>query len=254
MARQVGAGGAGGAIGTGGVSESALLAGCALVMHMNETSWSGSAGDVVDSCGQNNGTAVMGLGAGDALPTTTSAGYFGGAGLFDNRNGCVEVADGPSLRPTSQLTLSAWIYPTALDPGSNGVIAKRIDYMNSSSYTMFLWAADGLTYQLWADIGADRFHGNQAFVVNDWYHVAVVFDGSLPTSQRVRLYVNGALDGELSDTAGTIPNFPSPLYVGCLPLSGPAQEFAGKVDEVAVWTRALGSDEILQLYLAKVSL
>ena len=76
----------------------------------------------------------------------------------------------------------------------------------------------------------------------------MVFDGSLPLGQRVRLYVNGTPDGEFALAATTVLEFESPLYVGCLPLSGPAQEFAGKIDEAALWTRALSADEVLTLY------
>jgi hypothetical protein len=177
-------------------------------------------------------------------------GYFGRAGSFDDRNGCVQIPDDPSLRPTTQLTLAAWIFPTTLDPASNGIVGKRTNYMVDSSYTMFLWNDGGADFYLWADIGTDRFHGQWTFATNRWYHVAVVFDGGLPAGQRVHLYVDGAVDGEFTESAEVVPQSPSPLYLGCLPLAGPAQEFAGEIDEVAIWTRALGADEILQLYLS----
>jgi hypothetical protein len=37
--------------------------------------------------------------------------------------------------------------------------------------------------------------------------VATIFDGSLPEAQRVRLYVNGAPDGQFDEAATTIPVF-----------------------------------------------
>jgi hypothetical protein len=267
-----GDGGAGGSVdadvvGTGGLNEAdgsagadegagktASRSGCALIMHLDEASWTGIPGEVTDACGHNHGTAVRYIDSTALLPHTTAAGYFAGAGDFDGTKGCVQVADDPSLRATTQFTLAAWIFPTALDPGSNGIIAKRTDYTLNSSYTMFLWTADSASYELWADVGPDRFHGDVAFNTNRWYHVAVVFDGSLPVNQRVRLYVNGAKDGEFAKDATAVPAFESPLYVGCLPLSGPAQEFAGTIDEVAVWTRALGPDEIHSLYTATAPL
>jgi hypothetical protein len=226
-------------------------------MHMDEASWSGLPGEVIDSCGHNNGTAVKILGATDLLPGTTGAGHYGRAGVFEHSNGCVEAADDPSLRATSQLTVAAWIYPTALDPASNGILGKRSDYLVSSSYTMFLWNDGGAVYHLYADLGNDRFIGSQSFSLDLWYHVALVFDGSLPAGQRVRLYVNGTPDGEFPEAAATVPVFQTPLHVGCMPtmMGNPtAQEFIGKIDEVAIWTRALGAAELLRLAQATTPL
>jgi hypothetical protein len=239
---------------TGGAWQGALSDGCAIIMHMDEELWDGTPGEVIDSCGHNNGTAVSGPLASDRLPNTAADGYFGRAGAFDDSNGCVQIPDDPSVSPTTQLTLAAWIFPTEFNSLSNGIIAKRADYLTSSSYTMFLWSGGGVDYQLWADIGTNRFHGNQNLSINRWYHTALVFDSSLLESQRVQLYINGVPDGEYSEDAITIPVSQSPLFVGCLPLNGPAQEFAGKLDEVAIWTRALGPAEVLELYQATAPL
>ena len=253
----IGTGGVAGVAGNGGAGGAPSSAGCALIMHMDEVSWSGMSGEVVDSCGHNNGTAVKILGPSDLLPNTTTAGHFGRAGAFDDSNGCVRAPDDPSLRPTTQLTLAAWIFPTAFSPASNGIVGKRTDFIINSSYSMFLWNDGGATYHLYADIGNDRFFGGQAFSANVWYHVALVFDGSLPASQRVRLYVDGSQDGEFTDDATTVPAFQTPLHVGCMPSGTPspvAQEFIGKIDEVAIWTRALGAAEILRLAQATLPL
>jgi hypothetical protein len=242
-----GAGGTGGSAGAGG---SASEAGCALIMHMDEVSWNGSTGEVLDSCGHNNGTAVRVVSAADALPSTTTGGRYGRAGQFVDSNGCVEVPDDSSLRATTQLTVAAWIFPTGFNPASNGILGKRADYVSNSSYTLFVWNNGDTNYHLYADIGNDRFNGTQSFSVNTWYHVAMVFDGSLPAAQRVRLYFNGALDGEFNEAATSVPVFQTQLHVGCMPAGTPpisAQEFIGKVDEVAIWTRALGAQEILRL-------
>jgi len=245
-------GGAPGTGGTSGAGGSSSEVGCALIMHMDELSWNGTTGEVIDSCGHNNGTAVRVVSAADALPSTTPAGggRYGRAGLFADSGGCVEVPDDSSLRATTQLTVAAWIFPTGFNPASNGILGKRADYLSNSSYTLFVWNNLDVNYHLYADIGNDRFNGSQSFNPNFWYHVALVFDGTLPAAQRVRLYVNGALDGEFSEAATSVPVFQTPVHVGCMPAGTPpsaAQEFIGKVDEVAVWTRALGGQEIMRL-------
>jgi Concanavalin A-like lectin/glucanases superfamily len=245
-----GGAGTGGGADDGGAGGSVWMRGCALIMHMDEPSWSGLPGEVIDSCGHNNGTAVKGGGVSDSLPNTTSAGYFQGAGAFDDRNGCVQVADDPTLDATTQITMAAWIFPTALDPDSNGILTKRTDYLTNSSYAMFLdnGSDPNGVFHLYADIGMHRFNGKRIIDTNVWYHVAVVFDGDLPVDQRVTLYVDGAPDGQFPEPASAIPVFQAPLYVGGMALPGPAQAFAGRLDEVAIWTRAFSADEINQLF------
>lgn len=249
-----GVGGAGmGGAGVGGAGGSTLSAGCALIMHMDETSWNGSTGEVHDSCRNNNGTAVRAVSSADTLPSTTggsTGGRYKGAGIFVDSGGCVEVADDASLDATSKLTVAAWIFPTGLSPASNGIVGKRADYLANSSYTLFVWNNMDVAYHLYADIGTDRFNGSQPFVTNSWYHVAVVFDGTLPETQRVRLYVNGLLDGEFDESATSLPVFATPVHVGCMPAGTPpyaGQEFVGKLDEVAIWTRALSAAEIMSI-------
>jgi hypothetical protein len=242
-------GGAGGTAGTAGAGGSPSQAGCALILHMDEASWNGTSGEVLDSCGHNNGTAVRVVSAADALPSTTT-GHYGRAGQFVDSNGCVEVPDDASLHATTQLTVAAWIFPTGFNPNSNGILGKRADFLSDSSYTLFVWNNLDVNYHLYADIGNDRFNGSQSFTTNTWYHVALVYDGSLAAAQRVRLYVNGVLDGEFNESATSVPVFQTPVHVGCMPAGTPpvsAQEFIGKVDDVAVWTRALGAQEIMRL-------
>jgi len=259
-----GTGGAGmagagmGGAGVGGAGGSSAAAGCALIMHMDEVSWNGSSGEVIDSCHHNNGTAVRVVSAADALPNTTNGGKYGGrAGMFIDSGGCVEVSDDSSLHATTQLTVAAWIFPTGFNPLSNGIVGKRADYLSDSSYTLFVWNNLDVNYHLYADIGNDRFNGSQTLNANFWYHVALVFDGTLPAAQRVRLYVNGSLDGEFNETATSVPVFQTPVHVGCMPAGTPpsaGQEFIGKLDEVAIWTRALGAAELMQLALSTTPL
>lgn len=251
-----GIGGAGmGGAGMGGAGGSSSV-GCALIMHMDEASWNGSSGEVIDSCRHNNGTAARAVSPADTLPSTTggtAGGRYKGAGQFVDSGGCVVVSDDSSLQATTQLTVAAWIFPTGFNPASNGIVGKRADYVSDSSYTLFVWNNLDTNYHLYADIGNDRFNGSQTFTANSWYHVALVFDGTLPMAQRVRLYVNGLLDGEFSESATTVPVFPTPVHVGCMPAGTPptaGQEFIGKLDEVAIWTRALGAAEINRLALS----
>jgi hypothetical protein len=80
------------------------------------------------------------------------------------------------------------------------------------------------------------------FQNNTWYHVAVVFDGTLPADQRVRVYVNGEIDIIAPESSTSIDAYTSNLYIGLLPNGG--DPFVGTIDEVVIWARALSQPEI----------
>src|SRR6185436_9087462 len=80
-----------------------------------------------------------------------------------------------------------------------------------------------------------------ALTSNTWMHVAGTFDGT-----ELKCYVNGILQGTVP-FAGTIaPSTAYPLAIGRLadPVYGPDRYFAGNIDEVRVWNRALTQTEI----------
>ena len=75
-----------------------------------------------------------------------------------------------------------------------------------------------------------------ALAVNTWTHLAATFDGAM-----VRLYVNGAL---VASQAQTTPLAP---MTGTLQIGGNSSAnvfFAGRIDEVRIYNRALSAGEI----------
>jgi hypothetical protein len=204
---------------------------------MDEPLWDGTRDQVRDSSGQgHHGTSTPGA-------TTVANGRFGRGGTFGSA-GCIELVDVPDLRPNTQLTVSAWAFPNSLS-GAQGVVAKRRDFQFDSAYALFF--LDG---RLYVDINNDRFAANPVFAAGGWYHLALVFDGSLSAASRVTTYVNAAAVFTGSENASSIAQFAAPLWVGCLAETNPSQAFPGVLDEVAIWHRALTSAEINALATA----
>jgi hypothetical protein len=226
--------------GAGGAAP-ALLDGCVLLLHMDENGWSGTDA-VKDASGSANHGTVTGSAA------TTPDGKFAGAGVFDG-NGWITVPDAPSLHPTTALTLAAWVYPTALpDPmdgffPSPGIFSKRIAFDNEVSFTLFLWENNNA----YVDIQGDRMHSNAVFVNDQWQHLAMVYDGNQGATERTRIYVDGALDSVHPSVAGLAVNTQN-LQIGDLP--GGGDRMIGRMDDLAIWTRALSDAEIKSIYEA----
>jgi MSHA biogenesis protein MshQ len=217
-----------------------------LLMHFEEGGWSGASGEVVDSSGLgNNGTAVGGA-------RIRAEGKFGRAGWFDASTG-VRVEDTAYLHPTNQLTVSAWVRPSSSGAGAwRGIVAKRVNYTEKAAYTLYL-DQDGKP-AVDIDTEDNRAAVTTPLATEVWSHVALVYDGRLPQSSRVTVYVNGQVAGTLVESSSSIRAFDSPLWIGCLPLGQAAQGFQGLVDEVAIWHRALSLDEIHSLATATAPL
>jgi hypothetical protein len=205
---------------------------------MDEVTWNGTNGEVKDASGLgNNGTSIAGA-------TTGSPAVFGNAGQFGGA-GYVIVNNSDSLHANGAFTVSAWIYPTFLD-GSRapGIVSKRTGYGVNTEFAVFLWTENRLFVDIMGE--TDRFSSNTQFSTGQWYHVAVVFDGSLATATRVWVYVNGQLDRVAPESSSVVTAYDSQLEIGDLPVGG--QTFVGSIDEVAMWQRALRADEVLSIY------
>src|SRR4029077_17273374 len=83
--------------------------------------------------------------------------------------------------------------------------------------------------------GSDLF-GPSALTAHTWAHLAATYDGA-----TMRLYVNGVQVARRAQT-GPIATSTNPLQIGGDSLYG--QYFAGRIDEVRIYNRALSVAEI----------
>jgi hypothetical protein len=164
------------------------------------------------------------------------------------RGRVAELSDDPAVRATDQLTMSAWVYPTALDGTTPfGIVSKRVGFQLESDYTLFLWTGD----TPWVDLDSedDRFGTTSAVPPMTWTQLTVVYDGRLAASDRVRVYRNGALEATATETSATLSSSSAPLRVGCMPdMQGSEVSFVGRLDDVALWLRALDDAEVTSWY------
>lgn len=233
-AGQGGTGGGNGSAGAPPIDYPVSLEGCVLLLHLDEPVWIGT-GDVTDSSGQDNdGNPING-------PLPSPEGKFGGAVRLDGSN-WLDVPDSASLRgETSALTYAAWVNPAEVPPDGAGIVAKRAGFQVSSAFALFLFG-DSLVY---ADIQNVRLNSNASVGLNEWHHLAAVYDGKhADPNRRLTIYIDGKFDA-----AGTadpvIAANTTDILVGNL--IGGGSTFRGLIDEVVVWTRALSEAEVKTL-------
>lgn len=172
--------------------------------------------------------------------TRPMAGTFGlGASLhalaFDGVDDLVEIAvdGGQDLSQMGSWTIEAWVRPTVF----NNTAFPTIYSQGSWRASLGIQASTGK---------ADSWINNAAQQVSlgglnagGWMHVILVHDGT-----NRRFYLNGVPSGVQASSLPTTDGFP--IRIGAAGTSSLRTDslFSGRLDEVRVWNRALGAEEI----------
>jgi hypothetical protein len=206
---------------TGGSNSSGLVAAFGFEESSGTT--------VFDASGNgNNGTL--------SNATRTTQGRFGRALSFNGSNSLVSVGDSNSLDLTDGMTLAAWVYPTTQASDFKSIITKEMS--GGLTYALHAFSPrNGPNMQLFIAGNSRWISGGQAIPTSAWTHLAATHDGA-----RQDLYVNGvrvsgnSLSGNLGVTA-------NPLRIGGNTVNA-GRYFAGVIDEVRIYNRALSQAEI----------
>ncbi|MEP6663109.1 MAG: LamG domain-containing protein, partial [Verrucomicrobiota bacterium] len=157
---------------------------------------------------------------------------------FDGTNGYVQVAHNNDLN-AYPLTASAWFRTTNTNNVVQGIVSKYVD-SSGNGWTVVVQNGRlrGFYLRSFASIALDV---TSTAIVADgaWHHAAMVVDVS-----GGKLFLDGTNvgTGTWSGTPGATTSV-EPLQIGRY--YNYAQRFSGTIDEVAVWNRALTTNEIL---------
>lgn len=218
------------------------MTGNVLLLHMDESSWSSAAGQVIDSSGNNiHGSAIA-----SATTTASNGGKFDRAAALTTNGKYLSFPHSASLDNTTAVTVETWIYPTVSDSNPRGIISNR-DSSTNTAYSIFLFTSGHVFIDIGGSSGTNRYDTGYVPPTNTWTHLLFVFDGSL-TSNRLKFYVNGVLNYQTNPTPTSIPSVPAAVtYVGGL-VGNIVTTFSGLIDEVAIYRRALTATEVLNRY------
>jgi hypothetical protein len=167
-----------------------------------------------------------------------------GDGLLLNGRACLNLGAELSAVAGGSYTLCAWIRtrsPTG-DLLGNGAAAGCV--------LLQTYQGKAKAHH-WSTTAAHVLTGQTDVTDGRWHHLAQVVSDS-----RLALFVDGRLDGELPLQGPTAPTT-APLLLGARSLADTSWRFAGCVDEVGIYGRALTPAEIAQVHqegAAQVSL
>jgi len=195
----------------------------------------GTGSNALDSSGQGN-VGQMGGHAG----TWTAAGKFGGAISLSGSSQYLSVNNAASLSGMAALTVSAWVYVT--NGTAQQAIVSKQQTAGTLSYLLDV-VNNNLDFQVRnaSSTLVDATASGGLIPNNTWTLITGVYDGA-----NVSVYVNGALAGTPVALTGNVYTSTSYMEIGSLYPTGAF--FAGTLDDVRVYNRALSNAEIMQLY------
>ena len=180
-----------------------------------------------DASGNNNTGTIAGA-------TRVTSGRYGSALSFDGVNDIVNVADSASLDLTNRATLEAWVNPSALGSAwRTAVLKEQPGQLVYALYANNDFSRPAGHLFTTSDLAAT---GTAPLALNTWTHMAMTWDG---TTQR--LFLNGvqvasqAVGGTLVNSAGALRFGGNNVW---------SEWFAGTLDEIRVYSRALSQSEI----------
>ena len=226
-----------------GITDAGIIVPCPSAPGL--VSWWPGEGTAEDLIGENDGILQGGL--------TFGPGNVGQGFQFDGVNDYIEVADDPSLEPGINFSFLAWIKPDNLS-GSRMLISKV--NRSTSEFSYYINIRDRVLDFDCTHTGSFSSPDNivrstTAIIQTDiWQHVAVVYDGSLPIPDRIKMYVDGAEISTqlvLGTIPTSIPDVATPSLLGAYRV-GLLSPFSGLMDDVEFYNRSLSNEEIQEIY------
>ncbi|HTL54680.1 MAG TPA: LamG-like jellyroll fold domain-containing protein [Candidatus Limnocylindrales bacterium] len=218
--------------------------------------------------GTNSGT-LGGFAPATLVLTTNTASGPAGSGFvaansavpLNGTNAWVSLNDPAGLNFPNQITLEAWVKPDATQGDlariiSHGPPTSTVYDTNTypielsgsqlSSNEVFLRIEGGTNYSVGTSDGF-TFHGATAAVPagdlgGGWIYLAGTYDGT-----HWNLYRNGVQIATVTDSQGALPVTAAEWAIGATGM-GWADFFAGAIDEVAIYNKALSPSQVQAHY------
>ena len=163
------------------------------------------------------------------------AGRDGGALEFDGTGDYVDCGNTPSISPTAELSVMAWIKVNPWTKTWEAILAK-----GDNSYRLSRSGSGNATHFGCGGTSGNYFDGSTVVTDNQWHHVCGVYDGASQT-----IYIDGVQDTRIPST-GNVTASTNRLFIG--ENSGATgRHITGLIDDVRLYNRALTVDEIKQI-------
>lgn len=154
---------------------------------------------------------------------------------FDGTNDYIN--GGTILTSLTSLTWSAWIFPESVSSSRTFISKQGANYLR-----LYYSGGQAKIHALLKNCNPAPM-GTTVIQSNQWYHVAVTYDGNAGGKNTV--YVNGNQDAQ-QDACGNLSLISGNFYLGSY--DSTSNYFSGIIDDVRTYNRALTATEVATLY------
>jgi len=152
------------------------------------------------------------------------------------------------INGANQISMSCWVYPTnpnPVFPDFDGFCGFRNDV--DLDFYLVQIGADRVEARFRNGFGTAVDIVYNGIMLNNWNHFVFTYDGAF-----TRLYFNGLLVDSMA-ASGTVNNINEDFFIGNIPYFATEYLLIGKMDEVALWDRAISSAEVSCIYSGGVN-
>ncbi len=164
---------------------------------------------------------------------------------FDGVNDVVNIP-GASVHianSSSGMSLSCWVYATNTSPSYpnfDGIAGFRNEA--TCDFYLLQLSATEIEARFRNSTGTNYDAKIVGFATNTWQHLVMTYDGT-----SLKAYLNGTQAASVP-ASGSISSTSEVMYLGKLPFLPNDFYLGGKLDEVALWNKALTASEISCMY------
>ncbi|MCS7304663.1 MAG: PEP-CTERM sorting domain-containing protein [Thermoguttaceae bacterium] len=169
---------------------------------------------------------------------------------FDGTDDRIVVPYNAALHPAS-LSVSFWAKVEGGQDSYRSPLTARTDSVGGSHNTQgyLFYASNTNRWEFWTGQGAgltyDALYG-PTLTLDRWTHVVGTYDAATKLKQ---LFINGQLFAQKSNAVYVpLTGVQNSLFIGAGSNAGDAFRFNGKIDEVAIYSRAISRAEVARQY------
>lgn len=229
-----------------------------LLVAMYVTAYSQTTNGLVASYLFENGSLNDGIGVNHATVSATGVmntedrfGNANSAKLFDGDvNSHITLGMASVLKP-SVGTVSLWVNINGISSEGFGKVWNPI-FLTQNACSKWevnsLWISmDEMNYVAFSNSAScddkSTLLSNEPPTFGTWQHLIMTYD-----NERVRLYVNGQLEKEVTKSFPTVADPNAPVVLGNTLYSEGPRGFKGSIDDVLIYNRVLTDTEIQDIY------
>ena len=186
---------------------------------------------VPDAVGSNNGINQNGC--------ALVSGKVGAAAEFVDSSDQISIADSPNLKPTTSLTVAAWVARQS-SQSSGPIFAK---FSAGVGYKLSVNTTGAAEFSVGSTVASAQ---GISLSPGQWYHVAGVWDGA-----TTKLYIDGQLQAPVKTGPTTFSHTGAAAVLSGA--GGTIGAFKGSVDEVVLFDKALTAAQIAALHALGVA-